>query len=599
MGSAYNMGIIGKSFIQTLLPEMDVLVLRPVEVDDIQRIIVPDKDLVILLSWSSTTADMIQFANALRAYNVVMIGITEKIFADMALIASKSAGVITILSGEEVTISGIKSTVCMLFCLYLFCIWLTSQMGREKEALTFLKRLHELPQIISKVLGDEKIRVFCKSLASNSAKSHASVIFDGTLSTGTGREVALKLEENSWTAISKSLDYRDLFLHVLKKDLNQNLVIVNATSKARFPEALGVMKRLYRAGVPFAAVSFVNREQDEIKLYSQEKNLFLPKIEDAIQPFIDLVFYYLLAFHYGMAHGRRMSKGAFQNEWISKESAWESVASQRWEKDHYRKMRQLATVLYEEDPLKTLLKIAPENFKRVAHAIFENISEQGEIIFAPLDRIADAAARNAASQWGRILGCSMRVASPREPLSHFQEDALYILVASKKLNSRLLLKLIKKIPSRCLWFGPEIPKEAARIFDCSLGYLVVQDNFALSKSDVLYAALSSLFIKAWKLVAPGKADTAEKHFRRGADIIQSILDNISLKQSLLEVMADNSTYKTAFFIGPYLGIGLGWVDRFDHDLQRRAGLKVGISLLERKNYRYLSEPASKRPLLSG
>lgn len=601
MGSAYNMGIIGKSFIQKLLPEMDVLVLRPVEVDDIQRIIVPDKDLVILLSWSSTTADMIQFANELKAYNVVMIGITEKIFADMALIASKSAGVITILSGEEVTISGIKSTVCMLFCLYLFCIWLTSQMGREKEALTFLKRLHELPQIISKVLGDEKIRVFCKSLASNSSKSHASVIFDGTLSTGTGREVALKLEENSWTAISKSLDYRDLFLHVLKKDLNQNLVIVNATSKARFPEALGVMKRLYRAGVPFAAVSFVNREQDEIKLYSQEKNLFLPKIEDAIQPFIDLVFYYLLAFHYGMAHGRSvgefprnrvksvtigrsrpkkrltpagelhvmeqrnrlMSKGAFQNEWISKESAWESVASQRWEKDHYRKMRQLATVLYKEDPLKTLLKIAPENFKRVAHAIFENISEQGEIIFAPLDRIADAAARNAASQWGRILGCSMRVASPREPLSHFQEDALYILVASKKLNSRLLLKLIKKIPSRCLWFGPEIPKEAARIFDCSLGYFVVQDNFALSKSDVLYAALSSLFIKAWKLVAPGKADTAEKHFRRGADIIQSILDNISLKQSLLEVMADNSTYKTAFFIGPYLGIGLGWVDRFD------------------------------------
>ena len=50
MGSAYNMGIIGKNFIQKLLPEMDVLVLRPVEVDDIQRVIVPDKDLVILLS---------------------------------------------------------------------------------------------------------------------------------------------------------------------------------------------------------------------------------------------------------------------------------------------------------------------------------------------------------------------------------------------------------------------------------------------------------------------------------------------------------------------------------------------------------------------
>jgi hypothetical protein len=122
---------------------------------------------------------------------------------------------------------------------------------------------------------------------------------------------------------------------------------------------------------------------------------------------------------------------------------------------------------------------------------------------------------------------------------------------------------MQKIPSRCLWFGPEIPKEAARIFDCSLGYLVVQDNLTLSKSDVIYAALSSLLIKVWKVVAPGKADIAEKHFRRGADIIQSILDNVSLKQALLDVMADNSIYKTAFFIGPYLGIGLGWVDCFD------------------------------------
>jgi len=601
MGSAYNMGIIGKSFIQKLLPEMDVLVLRPVEVDDIQGIIVPDKDLVILLSWSSTTADMIQFAKELRAYNVVMIGITEKIFADMALIASKSAGVITILSGEEVTISGIKSTVCMLFCLELFSVWLASQLGHEKEALNFLKRLLKLPEIISHVLADEKIRVFCKSVASNSAKSHASVIFDSTLSTGTGREVALKLEENSWTAISKPLDYRDLFLDVLKKDLNQNLVIVNATSKARFPEALGVMKRLYRAGVPFAAVSFVNREQDEIKIYSQEKNLFLPKIEDAIQPFIDLVFYYLLAFHYGIAHGRSigefprnrvksvtigrsrlkktlspagelhlleqknslMSKGASQSEWISKESAWERKTCRNWEKKYYREMHQLARMFHEEDPLKTLLKIVPKNFEGLTRTIFENISEQGEIIFAPLDRIADAAARNVASQWSRILGCSMRVASPREPLSHFQDDALFILVASKKLKGRYLTKLMQKMPSRCIWFGPEIPEKAAQTFKSSLGYFALKDNFGFCKNDVLYAGLSFLFINVWKGEALAKAEIMEKHFRRGADIIQLILDNVSLKKTILEVMAENSTYKTTFFIGHYIGTGLGWVDRFD------------------------------------
>lgn len=600
-GSSYNMGIIGKNFIQTLLPEMDVLVLSPAGVDDIRRIIVPDKDLVILLSWSSTTADMIQFAKELRAHNTVMIGITEKIFADMALIASKSGGVITALSGEEVTISGIKSTVCMLFCLELFCVWLASQLGHEKEALDFLKRLLELPEIISHVLGDKKITAFCKSLASKSAQSYASMIFDATLSTGTGREVALKLEENTWTAISKSLDYRDLSLYALKKDLNETLILVNATSKARLKEALGIMKRLYRAGVPFAAVSYVNREQDEIELYSQEKNLFLPKIEDAIQPFIDLVFYYLFAFHYGMSHGRSIGefprnrvksvtigksrpkktltpagelhlleqknslllKEVSQSEWISKENVWEKKASRNWEKNYYREMHQLARMFHEDNPLQGLLKIVPKNFEGLTRTIFEDISEEGEIIFAPLDRVADAAARNVASQWGKVLGCSIRVASPREPLSHFQDDALFILVASKTLKGRLLTKLMQKMPSQCLWFGPEIPEKAAQIFNRSLGYFALKDNFASCKSDVLYAGLGFLFINAWKGKALAKAEIVEKHFRRGADIIQLILDNVSLKKTILEVMAENSTYKTTFFIGHYIGTGLGWVDRFD------------------------------------
>ena len=600
-GSSYNMGIIGKNFIQTLLPEMDVLVLSPAEVDDIRRIIVPDKDLVILLSWSSTTADMIQFAKDLRAHNTVMIGITEKIFADMALIARKSGGVITALSGEEVTISGIKSTVCMLFCLELFCIWLASQLGHEKEALNFLKRLLELPEIISHVLGDEKITAFCKSLASKSAQSYASMIFDATLSTGTGREVAFKLEENTWTAISKSLDYRDLSLYTLKKDLNETLILVNATSKVRLKEALGIMKRLYRAGVPFATVSYVNREQDEIELYSQGQFLCLPKIEDALQPFIDLVFYYLFAFHYGMAHGRTIGEfprnrvksvtigrsrpkktltpagelhllerknspllnGVSQSEWISKENVWEKKTFRNWEKNYYREMHQLARIFHEGNPLQSLLKILPKSFEGLTRTIFEDISEEGEIIFAPLDRVADAAARNVASQWGKVLGCSIRVASPMEPLSHFQDDALFILIASKTPKGSLLTKLTQKMPSQCLWFGPEIPEKAAQIFKSSLGYFALKDNFASCKSNVLYAGLGFLFINAWKGKALAKAEIVEKHFRRGADIIQLILNDVSLKKAILEVMNENSTYKTAFFIGPYIGTGLGWVDRFD------------------------------------
>ncbi|MGD2127354.1 MAG: SIS domain-containing protein, partial [Desulfobacteraceae bacterium] len=98
MGSAYHMGMVAKRFIQELLPDMQVSVIRPVEVDDVAKAVVPEKDLVVLLSWSGTTADMVQFAQRVQAHNAVMIGITAKQFADMGLIARKSGGVISVLS---------------------------------------------------------------------------------------------------------------------------------------------------------------------------------------------------------------------------------------------------------------------------------------------------------------------------------------------------------------------------------------------------------------------------------------------------------------------------------------------------------------------
>ena len=98
------------------------------------------KDLVVLLSWSSTTADMVFLARKLLSLKVVMVGITEKVFADMALIAAKSGGVIPILSGEEVTVAGVKSTVCMLFCLDLFLLWVGSSIGRADRVLGTLEQ---------------------------------------------------------------------------------------------------------------------------------------------------------------------------------------------------------------------------------------------------------------------------------------------------------------------------------------------------------------------------------------------------------------------------------------------------------------------------
>ena len=61
-GSSYNIGQISQLFIHALMPEMDVIVLRPGDIEDLSKFTTVEKDLVVLLSWSSTTAEMVQTA---------------------------------------------------------------------------------------------------------------------------------------------------------------------------------------------------------------------------------------------------------------------------------------------------------------------------------------------------------------------------------------------------------------------------------------------------------------------------------------------------------------------------------------------------------
>ena len=123
------MAAIARRFLADLMPEIAVDALRPGDIEDPRRRIQTQQDLVIMLSWSSTTAEMVQLARRLLDDDTLMIGITEKCFADMALAAGKSAGVMPIFSGEEVTIAGIKSTLCMLFCIHVLGAWICAEKG--------------------------------------------------------------------------------------------------------------------------------------------------------------------------------------------------------------------------------------------------------------------------------------------------------------------------------------------------------------------------------------------------------------------------------------------------------------------------------------
>ena len=596
----YNMAMIARLFFRKLLPETEVLVLMPGEVDDLLKIIDPHTDLVVLLCWSATTADMVAFARSLQTHKSVMIAITEKIFADMALIAQKSGGVIPVLSGEEVTITGIKSTLCLLLCLYLFALWLACQKGRKKAAINHLKKLQQLPEIVGQVISDETLEAFSKHLASQSAQSYAAIVVDALNTVGTGREVASKLEEMSWTAVGSPADYQDFRPEALLKDLNKNLILINATSKARFSEALGLMHTLSEKEFPFAAVTYSNREVVDIKRYARNNVVCLPKVEDVLQPFIDLVFYYQLAFHYGLAHGRnaedfprnrvksvtasrsspRPTSSAAEellllNERnqmtadlgikvkpVSGENPWELHARYDWEKKYYREMRRLAEVFHGPNPLGELIEMSDEADSSLARIISNIIKKEGEILLIPFDQTASVAARNFVTNWRQLLGCSLKLINKNFIPNALSDNSLYILVGAEKPDEEFLFKIWQKMTSPCLWIGPKPAGALKRIFQRSAGCCLLNHDFSYNHADVLYAGVSLLFAHCWQRIQSLKAETVQHHLIQAGTVIDSVLNNLSLKNSLSQTMEANRSYRTAFFLGPPLGTGLFWANIF-------------------------------------
>ena len=599
-GSSYYMGAIAKSFSQAVLPGVDVLTVRPGEIDNPEVSFAPEKDLVILLSWSSTTADMVMLAKELSRLKVIMIGITEKTYADMALIVSKSGGIIPTLSQEEVTVSGVKSTVCVLFCLKLFCLWIASRMGRDAVALSYLQRMHRIPHILALTLEDKTLGQFIDDITGRYTDSPASIVISALHTDQVGGEVALKLEENTWSAVGKALDYQDVLDAGLTAD-DRTFVLVDATCLARLTEALAVMDCLKREKIEFVAIGIMSQEQAAIQNLSSDRCAFLADMrENALQPIINLVFYYQLAYYFSKARGiatgtaprnRAKSMTVGRNLFYRKTSPAREIAAlaninarlspspsvaakpggpSLWEEHtpaeatrlYYREIRNLMGLISADTAPLEMFPDLERNIDTLARCLFDDNSDMEEILFMPGDRWAAAALKSAASTWGRLLGYPVRMVSPVESMAAFENGVLLFAAAAiPSSRDRLLKSLATAACPVCLLApaagftrSPTLNKGSAFLF---------HNTFARAPSDSLYAALHLIFIKALQSAAPGKAAVVRAHFDKTQGTLRGILNNAELKQSIATGVALNNRYQSLFFIGPSTGTGQAWVNRLD------------------------------------
>ncbi|MCP4020488.1 MAG: SIS domain-containing protein, partial [Desulfobacteraceae bacterium] len=148
-GFSYLLAQIVEKNMEQFFTGINIIVTTPLDIDNVESSINPDRDLVVMVSWSGTTSDMIDFASHLLSRNILLVGIMEKPFSDLGLIIRKSVGVIPVFSGEEATVAAIKSSICMFLVLDLFCLYIQGiTSSSEKKAADLVAEMGYLPEEI-------------------------------------------------------------------------------------------------------------------------------------------------------------------------------------------------------------------------------------------------------------------------------------------------------------------------------------------------------------------------------------------------------------------------------------------------------------------
>jgi glucosamine 6-phosphate synthetase-like amidotransferase/phosphosugar isomerase protein len=597
-GSAFHMAVIARGFLAELMPELAVDAARPDDIEDPKRRIVTQQDLVIMLSWSSTTAEMVQLAHRLLGADTLMIAITEKSFADMALAARKSAGVMPVYSGEEVTIAGIKSTLCMLLCLHLLSTWICREKGMPKRLKREFGHLTDLADRIERLNDDADVVAFSQQTAAAMAGADAVMVATAPEISGIGREIALKLEEAGWYAVGKWYGFDDILAADPCHWSPGRFAIVHATRRAHIDAAMAVMQKLAEAGIGFAVVTCPNRHRRRIDQLSGGRCLVLPWTDDGSQPYIDLAFYYRLALDLGYAcgHGngtgprnrtksstvarsrpktlptpaaelKRLSAAApisVEHDPAQLEpSAWEQRLNPPEALKFLAHLRWLADQLQRDDPPAGLGIREGTGTRRLGEMIFDAHSEINDLTIAPCDAAAGAVVEDAAAVWRRLIDLPLRVLPVGEWPRRVSDGTLVLMVATQTDRGADGRDLPAMADSRkTAWLGPQPPAgwEADK---ATAGRFILPGADGKCSPALLYAGLNWLFADAWCHAAPEKAAIVRRHIAAGADAVAAVLNDIRLLDGLQAVGAASAGYRSAFFISPLVGSGKVWERQFD------------------------------------
>ncbi|MBF0200499.1 MAG: SIS domain-containing protein [Desulfamplus sp.] len=534
MGTSHHTCLFAAPLLRKLMPGIQVICIKPVELIHLPRQIFPDQDIVLMLSWSATTAEMVDCAKKLHAMGAVCVGITEKTVGDLALVTRKSGGTVHAMSGEEVTVPAVKSTFCMLMTTQVFALWFKWNLLGEHEGHALSAEMRQIPQVIRNLLGDHALKSRLETLAFDLAARESILIVDDLTGTGTGLEAALKIEEMTWFFKGRCVDYLELPLGLIKSMDSNNLIIVNATSRSRRFHALGAMLHLHQAGIHFIAVAFGDGDMEEINHLTDEV-IRLPRLADCFQPFADLVLYYWFAFFSGRARGRidddyprnraksvTTSRSAPAFEFaprselfniahreslfpqslpeslplpLNEKSIWETRNFLPETISFFRHLRQIARALESRDPLSMVIKGPFHHLETIAKILFDPEGEgDAGIFFHTRDSVSLGAVEQVIIGLGRFFPCTMRWVQRGENMQGLPPGSLNIFVSSA-IDGEYPPSWFERDDLKKVWF---LPGSASSLQDFMPGF---QYHFAREFKYVdhclIYSSLMLFLLGIW------------------------------------------------------------------------------------------------------
>ncbi len=193
-GSSKNTGSIAKCFLEKLT-QVPVIVDFASEFAH-SKPILSKTDLVIFISQSGETADVIAAMKITKKQSVYTVAITNNEESTIHKLADSS---IFIHAGTEISIPATKSFTAQLFCLYVLGIHLAEKkQSIDEQILKSLKLLLKSTVFnVEKIIKDSE-NIITKELANKIASSKNIVILGRNQNLGLAEEGALKIKETCY-----------------------------------------------------------------------------------------------------------------------------------------------------------------------------------------------------------------------------------------------------------------------------------------------------------------------------------------------------------------------------------------------------------------